>query len=65
VGSSETVVSRIIRAQSAGLLITGPFQEAILAARSECPVLRLAPPALSAVPLMEAEPWYADEARSA
>jgi nucleotide-binding universal stress UspA family protein len=65
VGSSETVVSRTIRAQSAGLLITGPFQEAILAARSECPVLRLAPPASSAIPLMEAEPWYADEARSA
>jgi nucleotide-binding universal stress UspA family protein len=63
VGSSETVVSRTIRAQSAGLLVTGHFLEAIMAARSECPVLRLAPPASSAVPLMEPEPRYADAAQ--
>jgi nucleotide-binding universal stress UspA family protein len=65
IGSSEAVVSRTIRSQSAGLLVAGHFREAIMAARSECPVLRLAAPASIAAPLMEPEPWYADEVRSA
>jgi len=46
-GVSQTVVSRTLQSQEAGLLVTSNWREAILAAESECPVLRVAPPALA------------------
>ena len=63
VGSSHTVVSRVIQDQEMGLLVTGNVREAILAAECECPVLRLAIPAASAVAATEPEPRYAIAAR--
>lgn len=41
VGSRHTVLSRVLRSLEAGLLVTGNQRDAILAAESECPVLRL------------------------
>jgi len=54
-GSTGVVVSRIIRDQEAGLLVSGGDRETILAAESACPVLRVAIPHRSALPAPEAE----------
>jgi hypothetical protein len=61
VGPHRTVLSRILRTHETGLLVTGNAREAILAAESECPVLRLSPPAAAAVPVDE--PAYEIAAR--
>jgi hypothetical protein len=63
VGSSQTVVSRIIQDRQMGLLVTGNCREAILAAEGECPVLRLATAAGASVRIAEPEPEYAMAAR--
>jgi nucleotide-binding universal stress UspA family protein len=63
VGSSHSVVSRIIQEHAMGLLVTGNSREAILAAQHECPVLRLAIPAAASVAAPEPEPLYAMAAR--
>lgn len=59
VGSSQAVVSRVIQDHGMGLLVTGNSREAILAARGECPVLRLAIPAAASVAVPEPQPRYA------
>lgn len=63
VGSSQAVVSRVIQDHGMGLLVTGNSREAILAARGECPVLRLAIPAAASAAVPEPEPRYAIAAR--
>jgi nucleotide-binding universal stress UspA family protein len=63
VGSNHTVVSRAIQDHVMGLLVTGYWREAILAARGECPVLRLAIAAAASIPAAETEPRYAMAAR--
>lgn len=63
VGSNEAVVSRTIQDHGMGLLVTGNSREAILAARGECPVLRLAIAAAASVAVPEPEPRYAIAAR--
>lgn len=63
VGSPQAVVSRILQNDGMGLLITGNAREAILAARHECPVLRLGIPAASTVAATKPEPCYAMAAR--
>lgn len=63
VGSPQAVVSRIIQNHRMGLLITGNSREAILAARRECPVLRLGTPAGSTAASRKPEPCYAMAAR--
>jgi len=60
-GPHRTVLSRILRSHETGLLVTGNMREAILAAESECPVLRLSAPAAAAIPIEE--PVYAMAAR--
>lgn len=47
-GSHSAVVSSVIQSKAMGLLVTSNLREAILAAESECPVLRVATPAQSA-----------------
>jgi hypothetical protein len=59
VGSCQAVVSRVIQNDGMGLLITGNSREAILAARCECPVLRLGIPAASTLAATKPEPCYA------
>ncbi len=63
VGSSRAVVSRIIQDRGMGLLVTANSREAILAARHECPVLRLPIPAAASVGATEPERRYAMAAR--
>ena len=65
VGQSSVVVGRALQSRDAGLLVTGNCREAILAAQSECPVLRLASPASAAVTAAEPERLYAAARRSA
>ena len=65
IGPSHSVISRTIQNQDTGLLVTGNSREAILAAESECPVLRLATPAVSASSLAQPMPRYATARRSA
>lgn len=65
VGRSSEVVGRALHSRDAGLLVTGNCREAILAAHSECPVLRLAPPASAAVTSAEPERLYAAARRGA
>jgi nucleotide-binding universal stress UspA family protein len=43
-GSHGAVVSSVIQSKAMGLLVTSNLREAILAAESECPVLRVATP---------------------
>jgi hypothetical protein len=64
VGQSSAVVGRALESRDAGLLVTGNCREAILAAQSEYPLLRLAPPA-SAAAAAEGERLYAAARRSA
>lgn len=59
VGSSQAVVSRVIQDHGMGLLVTGNSREAILAARGECPVLRLAIPTAASATVSEPQPQYA------
>ena len=49
----HSVISRTIQNQDTGLLVTGNSREAILATESECPVLRLATPAVSAASMTQ------------
>jgi nucleotide-binding universal stress UspA family protein len=63
IGSSQSVVSRVIQDQKMGLLVTGNSREAILAAQHACPVLRLAIPATASAAATEPEPRYAMAAR--
>ena len=60
-GPHRTVLSRVLKTHETGLLVTGNVREAILAAESECPVLRLSAPAAAAVPIDE--PVYEMAAR--
>ncbi len=60
-GPHRTVLSRLLRTHETGLLVTGNMRETILAAESECPVLRLAAPAAAVVPVEE--PVYKMAAR--
>jgi nucleotide-binding universal stress UspA family protein len=48
VGSHRTVIRRVIQSQAMGLLVTGNQREVILAAESQCPVLRVATPIAAA-----------------
>jgi nucleotide-binding universal stress UspA family protein len=59
VGSHHAVVSRIIQSRQMGLLVTGDLREGILAAQSECPVLRLPSVATAANRAAEPELRYA------
>lgn len=63
VGSCRAVVNRVIQEDGMGLLITGNSREAILAARCECPVLRLGIPAAATAAATKQEPAYAMAAR--
>src|SRR5579884_893061 len=63
IGSNQAVVSRVIQDHGTGLLVTGNSREAILAARGECPVLRLAVAASAWAAVPEPEPRYAIAAR--
>lgn len=58
IGPSRSVVSRTILNAATGLLVTGNCRDAILAAESECPVLRIAMPATSAEYATQAQPLY-------
>lgn len=63
VGSPQAVVGRVLQNDGTGLLITGNSRDAILAARCECPVLRLGIPAAAAAAATKPEPRYAMAAR--
>ena len=56
-GAPGVVVSRFIRDQEAGLLVSGGDRESILAAESACPVLRVAAPERSLIRVPESELW--------
>lgn len=64
-GPHTAVVSRVIQRQATGLLVTGNLREAILGAEAECPVLRVAPPAVAVAGAALEAPYLAAARRSA
>ena len=58
-GSQSAVIGRVIQSKAMGLLVTSNLREAILAAESACPVLRVATPQTAAGSVGIPEEGYA------